>query len=237
MAWPPESLGIETEDLINQCELMEVLPASAQGKQFVPVVELAALLYTGEYVHARHLWRRWKDTNPPSYLADWWAVGAAMMALSFGSSSSNNNNNNTQPASTPTTTTTMTSIAELTATIWNGLAHIQATHPAPLQNYATEVGIAYRKRVLQRCHRQKQQQQELPPPQPYWTLLNFTSTAEWELFCQHHGQGGTSGSSHSGMAASNTTLAMDAKTSLTQVVAFLESKPPSANTTSASARA
>ena len=44
MAWPPESLGIETEDLINQCELMEVLPASAQGKQFVPVRLILSLL-------------------------------------------------------------------------------------------------------------------------------------------------------------------------------------------------
>ena len=40
---------------------------------------MAALLYLGEYVHARHLWRRWKQYNPPTLLVDWWRVGRAMM--------------------------------------------------------------------------------------------------------------------------------------------------------------
>ncbi len=37
IVWPPERLSFQTEEIINQCELMEVLPSSAEGKQFVPV--------------------------------------------------------------------------------------------------------------------------------------------------------------------------------------------------------
>lgn len=122
-----------------------------------------------------------------------------MMALSLSSGSDNNNNK---------------TVTDLAATIWNGLAHIQATHPAPLNNYAKEVGIAYRKRVLQQsCKKQ-------PPPQPYWTLLNFASVAEYEQFCRE------SVSAQEATSAATNTLALDTTTTLTQVVAFLESKPP-----------
>ena len=41
---------------------------------------MATFLFTGELVHARHVWRRWRDNNPPSLLVDWWKVGAAMMS-------------------------------------------------------------------------------------------------------------------------------------------------------------
>jgi len=108
------------------------------------------------------------------------------------------------------------SVTDHAATIWKGLAHIQATHPVPLNKYAMEVGTAYRKRVLQTC-------KVRPPPQPYWTLLNFASMAEYEQFCGE--QLVVDAQSDSASSAFNTP-AMDTKTSLTQVVAFLESKPP-----------
>jgi hypothetical protein len=37
MTWPPETVTIQTDDLINQCELMEVHPTFAEGKQYLPV--------------------------------------------------------------------------------------------------------------------------------------------------------------------------------------------------------
>jgi hypothetical protein len=145
------------------------------------VVELATFLYTGEYVHARHVWRRWKESSPSTFLVDWWKVGAAMMS------------------NDPTT-------------IWQGLAHIQANHPAPLSSYAQEVGIAYRKRILQ----------SFPATQPYLTLLNFSSPQELELFCEQHvyNRPGRATSLNSGLQGT---------TGLTQVVAFLDSATTSTN--------
>ena len=153
---------------------------------------MAALLYTGEYVHARHTWRRWKDSNPPSILVDWWNVGAAMSSLSFGGDNID--------------------LTKLATTIWSGLRHIQATHPSPISGYAVEVGAAFRQRVLQMVSKQ-------PPPQPFWSLLNFSSTHEYEQFCCDHG--------FSPKFRSQVGMGMDAKTSLTQVVAFLDSNPSS----------
>lgn len=173
-SWPPETLTINAEEIINECELMEMYSEGAVGKEFVPVVQLAALLYTGEYVHARHVWRRWKANNPPPQLGDWWKVGKAMMDCDA-------------------------------LTLWQGLAHIAAHHPAPLSKYAEEVGTVYRKRILQ----------EFPPTQPYLGLLNFHSPQELEQFSQAHQVSVGRKKGKDG----------ESKTDLTQVVAFLESTP------------
>ena len=146
------------------------------------VVELAALLFNGEYVHASHVWRRWKDNNPPSLLLDWWRVGAAMLE------------------SDPNT-------------IWQGLSHIQANHPAPLNSYAMEVGTAYRKRILAIFPK---------PAQPYLSLLNFSTPAELENFCKEHGVGSAPGTKGASSFASLNAAGSDGKASLTEVVAFLE---------------
>ena len=157
------------------------------------------MLYSGDYAHARHAWRRWKHSHASSFLEDWWSVGAAMMALSSGSNADN-------------------TIEELTATIWQGLSKIQNTHPSPINGYASEVGIAYRKRIIDISPKK-------PNIYPYWTLLNFTSIAEWEQFCQDHSKFKTP-FRHS---KDPTALALDSRTSVTHLVAFLESKPPSGN--------
>lgn len=39
---------------------------------------MAALIYTGETVHTRHLWRRTSERDD-SLLADWWEVAKAML--------------------------------------------------------------------------------------------------------------------------------------------------------------
>jgi hypothetical protein len=35
--WPPESLAADPEVVLNECELMELLPERGAGKQFVQV--------------------------------------------------------------------------------------------------------------------------------------------------------------------------------------------------------
>lgn len=138
------------------------------------MVELATFLYTGEYVHARHVWRRWKDNNPPSFLVDWWKVGAAVMSCD-------------------------------SKTLWEGLTHIQANHPAPLSSYAQEVATAYRKRILQ----------VFPATKPYLSLLNFSSPQELQQFREQHLQTPAASAASLNSGVSGTT-------GLTQVVAFLD---------------
>ena len=131
---------------------------------------MATLLYLGEFVHARHLWRRWKDNNPSTLLADWWKVGAGMMS-------------NDSKA------------------IWEGLAHIESTHPSPIKSYAKEVGIAYRKNILM----------SYSAVQPYLNLLNFSSAEEAQQFLRQP----TNARIWSSTSAQR-------KTGLTQVVAFMD---------------
>ena len=102
-------------------------------------------------------------------------------------------------------------------TIWEGLSHIQASHPAPLNAYAAQVGTAYRKRILERYS----------PTQPYLTLLNFSSAEELEQFCKEHAVGPNCSTDGSGR--NNLNRSADGKASLTQVVAFLEGTTSAGN--------
>jgi hypothetical protein len=117
---------------------------------------MAALLYSGEYVHARHLWRRRRSIPPASgaaatdaqqqeavLLADWWTVGKALLEYDG-------------------------------TTLWATLQKIESSHPAPLPHYAKEVGTAIRQR-LWRDH---------PLAQPYLQLWNVTSAKEALALCQ-----------------------------------------------------
>jgi hypothetical protein len=103
-------------------------------------------------------------------------------------------------------------------TLWQGLTHIQANHPAPLNGYASEVGTSYRKRILDK----------FSSTQPYLTLLNFSSPAELEQFCNVHQVGPKYRSTSRG--ATSLSSSVDGKASLTQVVAFLESSPGNVRT-------
>lgn len=165
------------------------------------VVELAALLYIGEYVHARHVWRRWSSShNPPALLADWWTVGAAMMASGGGDGDA----------------------AASADAVWRGLEHIRTTHPSPLSRYAEEVGTAHRVRLL----RLLQSSPSSPPHPPPRRMMGFASDAELEDFCRRQHGIGPGGTKTIGGAAGTpglTTSGMvDGKASLVQVVSFLE---------------
>lgn len=39
-SWPPETLTINAEEIINECELMEMYSEGAVGKEFVPVSQM-----------------------------------------------------------------------------------------------------------------------------------------------------------------------------------------------------
>ena len=124
---------------------------------------MAALLYSGEFVHARHLWRRSSQQqvassendssktkpspdNEALLLADWWKVGQAWM-----------NRNGSE--------------------LWAALGHVQSTHPAPLNHYAVQVGTSIRRRLYQ----------EHPLVQPYLQLWNVASAEEALAIVQSEG--------------------------------------------------
>jgi hypothetical protein len=142
-------------------------------------------------------------------LEDWWKVAAAMM----GSTDSEDEPPNA-------------------SSLWRDLQHIQDTHPAPIHSYATQVGTAYRKRLLL----------QFPPTLPMAPLLNFSSFQELQDFCQQQGlilpitTNGALGiaklipettiikSTHhsSPLCGLNASGIVDSKASITQVVTFLE---------------
>lgn len=84
------------------------------------MVELAALLYLGDYIHARHLWRRHRDAAPTGVkaaLEDWWKVGCALMQHNVND-------------------------------VWASLNKIKQNQPKPYCDYAQEVGEAVFRRLI-----------------------------------------------------------------------------------------
>lgn len=59
---PPPSIASRpnARRLVEACELaeMSLAPSDGESSPFVLVIEMASLIYLGEYVHARHLWTR-----------------------------------------------------------------------------------------------------------------------------------------------------------------------------------
>lgn len=132
-------------------------------------VEMAALLHEGEYVHARHLWRRSSTSTAvlSPLLEDWWNVTKGI-------------------------------ICNDAAMIWQSLTKIVDVHPEPFKTYAQECCVAYRIRMLishslvelefpssssslssgpkfSLCSHAVQS--------IYWNLLNFSNEQEFQDFC------------------------------------------------------
>lgn len=59
-ALPPNSIAINTIEIVKQCELAEI-SGTPSSNSFVLVTQLASLLLLGQYNHARHLWRRYRS--------------------------------------------------------------------------------------------------------------------------------------------------------------------------------
>lgn len=82
---PPDSIAVNTEEIIKACELAEISGSSSSSSQsFILVTELASLVYLRQYNDARHLWRRYKTD----------------CSFNYGNSGSDNDNANVMnPAS------------------------------------------------------------------------------------------------------------------------------------------
>lgn len=126
--------------------------------------------------------------------------------------------------------------------LWEALHHISTSHPAPIQQYATEVATAFRQRLLATGY---------PVTSlPMAPLLNFSNPKELNDFCQQYGytllengmvqkkaidNKNTSSSSANLMNSG----VVDPQASIVQVVTFLESsiayQPGSAGTSASAA--
>ena len=125
-------------------------------------MELAALLYVGDYIQARHCWRRHRDAAPPAIkaaLEEWWNLGRAMMESDM-------------------------------PRVWAILNHLQANssaQPPHLQpcvgTYAQEIGAAVCRTLLPKLATLWDKQQ-----QPDAVLLGLPRR-EWELFLEQHRKG------------------------------------------------
>jgi hypothetical protein len=86
---------------------------------FVQIVEMAALLYLGDTVQARHLYRRYAEGNPPAIqqaLDEWWSLGRAMTECNMPEA-------------------------------WARLTQLQQQQPKPYCDYAHETGTAMCRRL------------------------------------------------------------------------------------------
>jgi hypothetical protein len=127
---------------------------------------MAALLYQGDLINARNLWRRCcrisscdgsEDTMSAMtspLLVDWWQVGRAMIEWDAKA-------------------------------LWPALQHIETSHPVPINQYAQSVATAFRLRLLHRVvvGYNYNHLQSLPMA----PFLNFNSTVELQDFCQQNG--------------------------------------------------
>jgi hypothetical protein len=72
--WPPSSLEINTVNIINECEDLQV---AGNSDAIVLHVHMAALLYAQDWHAARHLYRR---VEQPDLLLGWYKVVAAVLS-------------------------------------------------------------------------------------------------------------------------------------------------------------
>mmetsp|Transcript_25805 Transcript_25805/g.36400 ORF Transcript_25805/g.36400 Transcript_25805/m.36400 type:complete len:256 (+) Transcript_25805:162-929(+) len=170
--WPPVSISIDTDSIIDECELME-MSVETSSQPFLAVVEMAALLYNGDLLNARHLWRRCGTTSSSAtttttaattmestssttsaaattndqYLQDWWNVGRHMMEMNING-------------------------------VWEALHKIATQHPVPICGYAHQVVHAYRIRLLEKF---APRNSTVTPP------LGFNNTEELHEYLRKHG--------------------------------------------------
>lgn len=168
---------------------------------------MAALLYQGEYAHARHCHRRWKDLNATELTMDWWKVGAAMMqhdGPAIWQALSHIQTHHPAPFNRYA--------MEVSTAYRIRILRMCGAAGGGGGGGAGSEGV------------QHAQQQPL-----YWQLLNFASQGECEAFCQAHQSdlmagkknGSTTKTSHP--SSSINSLGGGSSVSLTQMVTFFES--------------
>mmetsp|Transcript_11961 Transcript_11961/g.13165 ORF Transcript_11961/g.13165 Transcript_11961/m.13165 type:complete len:187 (+) Transcript_11961:1-561(+) len=104
------------------------MSVETSSQPFLAVVQMAALLYNGDLVNARHLWRRLRTTptlsetstnNNDPYFEDWWNVGRHMTEMNING-------------------------------VWEALHKCATQHPVPICAYAHQVVHAYRLHLLEK---------------------------------------------------------------------------------------
>lgn len=118
-SWPPASL--DSVDVNNMLNLTEGMEATGSMDPITLQLQMAALLYMGDTVACRHLWRRHaENTDLRAQLQPWWNVGAAMH----------------------TTQGLWQALQELEA------SSSTSSNPIPVSQYAKDIAQSYRVRTL-----------------------------------------------------------------------------------------
>ena len=128
-------------------------------------MELAALLYLGDYMEARHCWRRHRDAAPPATkaaLEEWWNLGRALIESDMPR--------------------VWAILNHLQASNNNSVTTIQPPHLC-VGTYAQEIGAAVCRRLLPKLATLWDKHQ-----QPDAVLLGLPRR-EWALFLEQHRKG------------------------------------------------
>mmetsp|Transcript_20036 Transcript_20036/g.55737 ORF Transcript_20036/g.55737 Transcript_20036/m.55737 type:complete len:205 (-) Transcript_20036:1224-1838(-) len=185
-AWPPQTLSHDVEGVIDECERMELAAVPVTQTAHIPIIQLAALLFIGDYINARHVWRRWRGNcrteEEMKALADWTALGHAMM------------NNNAKE-------------------VWAVLPQIHEAAPPPFNQYAVEVGDAFRRRVL------IQYGAPALTSEPFISMMNFADADHAQKFAAQNRQ------RLEAEAARRVLTSADGNTDINEVIGVLETTP------------
>ncbi len=115
--------------------------------EYVPIIQMAFLLYLGEYVHARHLWRRQRTNNnfnssdEYNQLSTFWAAGKYCYLWSMGGISSSLSSCDDESSNLPYSTLMLRSLE----------SNVESSLE-PLATYSKELVSIFRYRVNDRLH-------------------------------------------------------------------------------------
>jgi len=170
ISFPPPSILVDTEAIVDSCEMAEMTIHSPSGDsgegeasssssswsspppglRFVEVAELAALLHLGEYVHARHLWRRHRP-SPSS------GIGTALATTSDDphthSSSSSSFDPEFHQFALLWSSAARPILSDDVKLAHSGLNQCASSGLEPLATYASELKATYRERCARRAER------------------------------------------------------------------------------------
>ena len=151
--WPPPSFF--GTDVLEVCSLTESMEAVGSVDAITLQIQMAALLFLGDTVACRHLWRRHTNSNQTlrQTLEPWKNVAAAMHAHDG-------------------------------AALWPALSELEKKQEEhfPIAQYAQDIAQAHRLRILRPYVTGNNK--GLTPPSFLLPLLGFSSMQEVESFCQ-----------------------------------------------------
>lgn len=199
--WPPESLLTNTDQIIDECENVQVSGAVTEESfdmVVVVVVHMAALLAQQNLIEARHLWRRSRDIPAlRNILTPWWQVAVHMLQSNVPAALKSLEQLSNMPPPPPAATNRSLNYAL----------------------YAQEIAQAYRFNLIRGWI--QTDQTKMSPPSFLATALGFSGPDELEQFCQ------TAAAVNAWQQQPNASTSGTSFASVenwTQVAAFLESR-------------